>query len=71
MVVSFQDLFENKPTKNLQSQIKEMQRRLKSEIVTENDCCITLTFVDLVNVTTAAKAKVIQTATILRCIVSS
>ena len=48
-----------------------MQRRLKSEIVTENDCCITLTFVDLVNVTTAAKAKAIQTATILRCIVSS
>ena len=75
MVVSFQDLFENKSTKNLQSQIKEMQRRFKSEIVTENDCCITLTFVDsvccLVNVTTAAKAKAIQTATILRCIVSS
>ena len=71
IVVSFQDLFENKPTKNLQSQIKEMQRRLKSEIVTENDCCITLTFVDLVNVSTAAKAKAIQTAAILRCIVSS
>ena len=71
MVVSFQDLFENKSTKNLQSQIKEMQRRLKSEIVTENDCCITLTFVDLVSVTTAAKAKAIQTAAILRCIVSS
>ena len=48
MVVSFQDLFENKSTKNLQSQIKEMQRRFKSEIVTENDCCITLTFVDSV-----------------------
>ena len=52
-----------------------MQRRFKSEIVTENDCGITLTFVDsvccLVNVTTAAKAKAIQTATILRCIVSS
>ena len=48
-----------------------MQRRFKSEIVTENDCCITLTFVDLVNVTTAAKAKAIQTATILCCIVSS
>ena len=40
MVVSFQDLFENKSTKNLQSQIKEMQRRFKSEIVTANDCCI-------------------------------
>ena len=44
-----------------------MQRRFKSEIVTENDCCITLTFVDsvccLVNITTAAKAKAIQTCT--------
>ena len=64
MVVSFQDLFENKSTKNLQSQIKEMQRRFKSEIVTENDCCITLTFVD-------AKAIQTCTATTLHCIVYS
>ena len=52
-----------------------MQRRFKSEIVTANDCCINTDVCRLCMllgyVTSAAKAKAIQTAPILCCIVSS